>query len=107
MVEEKERYYDGLRYPLEEGAYRRAPGEKKEGVVRRTLKIILYAACHTAGAAAFIVAVGVLHILLGWFGDPKLFGVMPIAYLVDLMDLIVLLLFTGFVVREAIDVFRE
>ena len=71
------------------------------------LRVALCVASHT-GLALFVIAmIHLVAIGLHDIGDPKLFDIMPIRYVFDFMDALVLLMFIVYCARELIRVAKE
>lgn len=75
--------------------------------VKRTLVLSLYICCHTFVALVLIGATRVPAIALERMGDPLLFDTIPMRYLIDVMDLGIILTFIVFGTLSAVRVFRK
>src|SRR5579875_2762768 len=62
---------------------------------------------HALLAALAIALLTLISGLLRWMGSPELFGRVPVSYIFDAMDLMILVVFGVFGTMEAIAVFRE
>ena len=82
-------------------------GERWSAPFIRAARAGAFIASHALIAVVLIVAISAVKGAIGWFGDTKLFGVLPLGYLFDAMDAAILLVFMVFGLIEAIRVFRE
>jgi hypothetical protein len=75
--------------------------------ITKAFRAGLFLACHTFVALALISSVYVVHGWLETLGNPKMFGVIPVGFVFDAVDLTVLVFFMWYGVKEARKVFRE
>ena len=80
------------------------------GSVLKAARAAIMLACHTAIAALIVTFIWGLSEYVHWLWRPKealLYGMFPIQYLFDTMDVGVIGLFVWYGLREAARVFRE
>jgi hypothetical protein len=75
--------------------------------LRRAIWPACYLVAHALVALLIIGLISFIQYVLKFDGDPKLFDVVPLRYLFDVMDIAILLLFLVFGTLEGIQVFRE
>lgn len=80
---------------------------RRHGPLKGALTAASYIACHTFVAVCLILAIEVIKLVLRLFGEPKLFGVVPVSYLFDAMDSVIIVMFVVFGVFGARRWFRE
>ena len=73
----------------------------------RAVRAAVFLAVHTLVASILIGAISIVHKLLLLAGDPHLFGLIPVRYAFDIMDLAILLVFLPAGVSDARRAFRE
>ena len=72
----------------------------------RALRALSYLAAHALVAVAMIVLIELVQSVLAMFGEPRLFGILPIRYIFDFADLVLLVEFLVLGTREAVRQFR-
>ncbi len=61
--------------------------------IRSAFHAATYIVCHTVVALIIIAATRIIALILEYFGDPRLYDVLPIRYIFDTMDLVIFLAF--------------
>lgn len=74
--------------------------------ISRGFNACIYLTIHAAVCTVFLILFTGMSYLTKILGDPRLFCLLPLKYVFDAMDVVILLLFATFGVREAIRVFR-
>jgi hypothetical protein len=72
----------------------------------KALRIGAFLAAHSFTAVIQIGALSGLSYALRRLGDPELFHTVPVTFIFDAMDCVILALYVGFGVTEAFQVFR-
>lgn len=72
----------------------------------RSLRFIVYAMTHFAVSLTLVGAFFALEYLLRQVGDPKFFDVVPYRYVLDGIDLVLILISGTFSALDAIEMYR-
>ena len=75
--------------------------------LQKALRAATYLVAHAGLALLMVGLISLVQWALNRDGDPKLFDVLPLRYIFDAIDLLILATFMIFGTAEAVQVFRE
>ena len=75
--------------------------------ILKALRAAAFFIAHAVLAILIIALVSLVQAVFRRLGDPELFGLIPLTYVFDVMDVAILGVFIFYGVAEAIKVFRE
>ncbi len=55
---------------------------------------------HTVTLLLSLLSLGILHLIIYWIGDPKFFGLIPVKWIVEVGDLVLLIKFIWHLIKD-------